>query len=141
MSPQVEGALVGLVGVLLGGLLLYRLNTRLEEHKSRVAARNSAYVDFLTAIIEARAAQDGRDLAKLHERVVRLVGVTARIGLHGSPAVIAAIVTMKRLGADTSESATNAAFLDVYDKMRSDGVGAEASLPQLSALLCERWNP
>jgi hypothetical protein len=133
LSPQfVLAPIASLVGVVVGALLVYRLNAQLEVKKVRVAARNAAYVDFLSATIDAMAAQRGGDKAALDTLAIRLWNAKLRIGLHGSHTVVDAVIDLDRA---PTTAATNDAFLAIYERMRSDGVDKGEASARLSQLL------
>lgn len=134
LVPLVTPAL-GFAGVMLGAFLVYRLNHRLEERKGRIAARNVAYFDFLTSVVDALAAQQAEDDVALKAAYVRNFAARIRVGLHASPAVVNAVIDFVTLPEGAAAGLTNDTFLVVYEKMREDGLDAAPEPVRLRALL------
>lgn len=112
-----------------GAFLAFQLNGKLEERKARIAARNAAYVDFLTGIVEVVGARNSGQQAAVNAALIKVASAKMRIGIYGGAKVIDAIIDFYR-----AEQAMDGALLDVYEQIRADGVG-RVEVSRLSALV------
>lgn len=84
-------AALPLLGVIVGALLQHVSSKSSEAHRQLATARNSSYVDYLKCVAESATTRrrDGEFMA-------RLADAKARLAVHGTCDVLAALASFER---------------------------------------------
>jgi len=143
-------AAVGLCGVFMGAVAKYAFDRMTEQARAELKykfdsvseadklARNSrmqSYADFLAAAAVVALAQQNGDDERAQAGRSQILDAKARIIIHGSVAVVAALAAFWRAGAVLDNPTSNELYVRMCLAMRRDGLADEATQPSEADVL------
>jgi len=114
-------AALPLIGVLIGAALQYAFGQRLEARKQLGVQKAQAYIDFFRAV-----AALGQNRSK--EQLALAADAKTRICIYGSTVVIKKLGDFERAGSTATQTAGQAALVELLEAMRGDVTSTGPSL-------------
>lgn len=116
-----------LVGVLVGAGLQYFFSRSTELKRHERTLRVEAYSDYLRSVGEAETGKGYSDAAKRSEIMGRAISAKARVCVHGSATVVAALAKFEDDPTPGLTPQKKKYFLDFVEAIRND-IGADGNL-------------